>query len=81
MRSCEALSQMQAADVSKIACPVLLVTGDEDAIAPAGGVRQIAERIPGCRLEILRGCGHWTPIEKPDECNEALRRFYAQRMQ
>ena len=28
-RNCEALSQMQAADVSKIACPVLLVTGDE----------------------------------------------------
>jgi pimeloyl-ACP methyl ester carboxylesterase len=80
-RTCEALADAQPADTSKIACPTLLVTGDEDAIAPAGSVRQIAERIPGCRLEILRGCGHWTPIEKPDECNEALRRFYAQRMQ
>lgn len=79
-RTCDALADARAADTSQIACPVLLVTGDEDAVAPAGSVRQIAERIPGCRLEILRGCGHWTTIEKPDECNEALRRFYAQRM-
>jgi pimeloyl-ACP methyl ester carboxylesterase len=79
-RTCEALADAQPADTAKITCPTLLVTGDEDAVAPAGAVRQIAERIPGCRLEILRGCGHWTTIEKPDECNEALRRFYAQRM-
>ncbi len=75
-RTCDALAAAQPAEVAKIACPVLLVTGDEDAIAPAQSVRQIAERLPGCRLEILRGCGHWTPIEKPDECNDLLRRFY-----
>ena len=76
-RTCDALANAQPADTSKITCPTLLVTGDEDAIAPAGSVRQIAERMPGCRLEILRGCGHWTTIEKPDECNDLLRRFYA----
>jgi pimeloyl-ACP methyl ester carboxylesterase len=75
-RTCDALAAAQPADTSKITCPTLLVTGDEDAIAPAQAVRQIAERMPGCRLEILRGCGHWTPIEKPDECNDLLRRFY-----
>ena len=74
-RTCDALADAQAAEVAKIACPVLLVTGDEDAIAPAQAVRQIAERIPGCRLEILRGCGHWTTIEKPEESNDLLRRF------
>jgi pimeloyl-ACP methyl ester carboxylesterase len=74
-RTCEALAEARSADVSKLACPVLLVTGDEDAVAPASSVRQIAERIPGCRLEILRGCGHWTTIEKPDECTDLLRRF------
>jgi pimeloyl-ACP methyl ester carboxylesterase len=75
-RTCDALAAAQPADTTKITCPTLLVTGDEDAVAPAGSVRQIAERMPGCRLEILRGCGHWTPIEKPDECNDLLRRFY-----
>jgi pimeloyl-ACP methyl ester carboxylesterase len=75
-RTCDALADAQPADTAKIACPTLLVTGDEDAIAPAGSVRQIAERLPGCRLEILRGCGHWTTIEKPEECSDLLRRFY-----
>jgi len=28
---------------------------------------------------VLRGCGHWTPLEKADECIDILRRFYARR--
>lgn len=75
-RTCAALADAQSADLSKITCPTLLVTGDEDSIAPAGSVRQIGDRLQGCRLEILRGCGHWATIEKPAECNDLLRRFY-----
>ena len=30
--------------------------------------------------EVLARCGHWTPIEKPAECEDLLKRFYAQRM-
>jgi 3-oxoadipate enol-lactonase len=79
-RSCDALADAQAADVSGIECPVLLVTGDEDMIAPAQAVRQIGERIRGARVTVLPRCGHWTPVEKPEECDDLLRRFYAQRM-
>jgi pimeloyl-ACP methyl ester carboxylesterase len=75
-RTCDALADAQPADLAKIACPTLLVTGDEDTVAPTQAVRQIAERLPGCRLEILRGCGHWTTVEKPDECSALLQRFY-----
>ena len=25
----------------------------------------MGERIAGSRVEVLRGCGHWTPVEKP----------------
>jgi len=78
-RSCEALSAAQPADVAKIACPVLLVTGDEDAIAPPQAVRGLAEKIPGARVEVLGSCGHWTTYEKPEECCELLSRFYSQR--
>ena len=79
-RSCDALADAQAADVSVIECPALLVTGDEDAIAPAQAVRQIGERIRGAQVSVLRRCGHWTMVEKPEECDDLLRRFYAQRM-
>ena len=79
-RTCDALADAQPADVSGIACPALLVTGDEDAVAPAQAVRQLGARIPGARVEVLARCGHWTPIEKPTECEDLLKRFYALRM-
>jgi 3-oxoadipate enol-lactonase len=78
-RSCEALAAMQPADTAKISCPVLLVTGDEDAVAPPQAVRMMGEKILGSRVEVLRGCGHWTPVEKPEECVGLLQKFYSQR--
>jgi pimeloyl-ACP methyl ester carboxylesterase len=29
---------------------------------------------------VLPRCGHWTMVEKPEECDDLLRRFYARRM-
>jgi 3-oxoadipate enol-lactonase len=78
-RSCEALAEMVGADTSRIECPTLLVTGDEDVVAPPQAVRMMGERIAGSRVEVLRGCGHWTPVEKPDECTDLLKRFLLER--
>ena len=78
-RSCEALAAMGPADTSRIDCPTLLVTGDEDAVAPPQAVRMLGERIAGSRVEVLRGCGHWTPVEKPEECTGLLKRFLLER--
>ena len=79
-RSCVALAEAQPADPAAIGCPTLMVTGDEDAIAPPQAVRLIGDRLADARVEILPRCGHWTTIEKPVECNNALRRFYARRL-
>jgi 3-oxoadipate enol-lactonase len=79
-RTCEALADAQPAETGSITCPTLLVTGDEDTVSPAQSVRQLGGRIPGARVEVLARCGHWTPIEKPAECEDLLKRFYAQRM-
>jgi 3-oxoadipate enol-lactonase len=82
-RSCEALADMQAVDTAKVTCPTLLVTGDEDVVAPPQAVRmmkdKLAETNAGVDSEVLRGCGHWTPIEMPDECAALLRRFLERR--
>ena len=75
-RTCEALAGIGPADTARIDCPTLLVTGDEDAVAPPQAVRMMGERIAGSRVEVLRGCGHWTPVEKPEECTGLLKRFY-----
>ena len=66
--SCEALASAKGADLRLINCPTLIVTGEEDPIAPPGAARGLAERIKGAKLKTLPRCGHWTQIEQPKEC-------------
>ena len=77
-RSCDALADARAAAVEGIEAPVLLVTGDEDMVAPPQAVRAMAERFHrarSVRLVVLPRCGHWTPVERPEECASELRSF------
>lgn len=70
-RSCEALAEARSAPLEKIAVPVLLVTGDEDAVAPPQAMRSLAERLTASTLvrhRVFSRCGHWTPLERPVEC-------------
>jgi pimeloyl-ACP methyl ester carboxylesterase len=66
--SCEALASAKGADLRLLSCPVLLVTGEEDAVATPTVVQGLAERIKSAKLKTLPRCGHWTPIEQPKEC-------------
>ena len=76
-QSCEALAAAQSAAIEQIRLPTLLVTGDQDGVAPAANVATIAARIKGSEQIVLDGCGHWTPFERPQQCVEQLQRFYA----
>lgn len=79
-RSCEALADAQPAAVESITCPVLLVTGDEDGVAPPQAVRAMAERLhqaASSRVVVLARCGHWTPVERAEDCQRELRDFLA----
>jgi pimeloyl-ACP methyl ester carboxylesterase len=79
-RSCEALAGAQPAAVERIEAPVLLVTGDEDGVAPPQAVRAMADKLHRAaskRVVVLPRCGHWTPVERPDECQRELREFLA----
>jgi 3-oxoadipate enol-lactonase len=74
-RSCEALADANAANHQRIRCPVLIINGEDDAVATPSVARELAERIGGARAVILPRCGHWATIERPDEVNAELRRF------
>lgn len=78
-RSCECLAAAQPAELARIAAPVLLVTGDEDSVAPPQNVRAMAEKLVhakgGVRVVVLGRCGHWTPVERPEDCARELRAF------
>ncbi len=67
-QSCEALASAKGADLRLVSCPTLLVTGEEDPVAPPNVAQGLADRIKGSKLKTLRRCGHWTPLEQPREC-------------
>jgi len=80
-RSCEALAEAAAAAVELIEAPMLLVTGDEDGVAPPQSVRAMAERFHAARstrVVVLPRCGHWTPIERSEDCVRELRGFLSE---
>ena len=72
---CLAVAQARAADIEHIEMPVLLITGDEDLVAPPAAVQAMARRMPRARSVVLQRCAHWTPVERPHECIRETRDF------
>jgi pimeloyl-ACP methyl ester carboxylesterase len=61
--------------VGGISVPCQIVCGDEDGLTPLAHVRDLHERIPGSRLEIIPGAGHMVMIEAADRFNEVVAAF------
>lgn len=78
LRQLDALSRHDAADrLRDITCPVLVMVGEDDCVAPPRYSRQIQERIPQARLTVLRGVGHAPAIEDAGQFNSRLKEFLA----
>lgn len=74
-QSCEALADGRGADLRLIRCPVLVATGDDDAIAPPNVAQALVDKLKGARVKIFERCGHWTPLERPMECGRLAADF------
>jgi pimeloyl-ACP methyl ester carboxylesterase len=57
------------------AVPTLIVWGDHDRIIPVAHAYRAAEAIPGARLEILEGAGHFLPWRDADRFLAILEDF------
>lgn len=55
-----------------IACPTLVLTGDEDNTIPNALSVEMAQGIPGAKLAILPQCGHLPQVEQPQATADAL---------
>lgn len=73
--SCEALSEAQAADASRIKCKCLLITGDEDKVAPPENVERLHQALPKSEYRLLNQCGHWTLTEQVEAVNNHINEF------
>jgi len=57
--------------------PTLIVWGDRDRIIPVSHAYATHELIPGSRLVVVEGAGHFLPVEQPAAFLEALKDFLA----
>ncbi|MDA8040295.1 MAG: alpha/beta hydrolase [Actinomycetota bacterium] len=61
--------------LSMIACPVELVWGDDDAVAPLAVAERALETLgPKANLVVCRAAGHLTPLSVPGELRSAIER-------
>lgn len=67
LRQLSTLRDGSYADLHRIACPTLIVASDADRLRTVEESAEMAQRIPAARFEIVRDCGHMTPMEKPQE--------------
>ncbi len=56
----------------QVRCPVLVMCGDSDQLAPPECSHEIAALVPGAALKMVPRCGHMLTMEKPGEVNTAL---------
>ncbi|RCW45255.1 pimeloyl-ACP methyl ester carboxylesterase [Halopolyspora algeriensis] len=61
--------------LGRIHCPTMLIHGERDAMVPVSAAREAAGAIPGSKLRIVPGAGHWVNRERPNEFNAFLREF------
>jgi pimeloyl-ACP methyl ester carboxylesterase len=59
-------------ELAAIACPTLVLVGDDDQLTPPALAREMAAGIPGARLVMVPECGHLSTLERPQAVNEAL---------
>jgi len=61
--------------LERVTAPTLILFGVEDKVVPKENAGLLAARIPGSRVEIMPGVGHFFPFEAPEAANAAVVRF------
>ncbi len=71
--ACDRLDITEA--VTQIGIPALAVCGAEDRMTPPSWSESIRDRLPGARLALIEGAGHFVMLENPEAFNAALTDF------
>jgi 2-hydroxy-6-oxonona-2,4-dienedioate hydrolase len=66
-RASENVQRDLSAQLGSLILPVLQMHGRNDLIAPLENALRLFNYLPNSRLVLFSQCGHWIPIEKPDE--------------
>jgi len=58
-----------------LTCPTLVIGAEQDPLRGAQETRELAEAIPGARLEMIGQSGHMLPLEQPEALVKAIEAF------
>lgn len=63
------------ANLEKINVPTLLICGEEDKLTPPAVMKEMQKKINNAEYVEIKKAGHMTPIENPEEVNNAIKNF------
>ena len=61
--------------LATLACPLQIIVGEADAIAPLSVATAMHDATKGSRLDVIEGAGHMAPIERAERVASVLRSF------
>ena len=63
--------------LAELDVPSLFVWGSHDRLIPTGFKRHVAQWLPSAEHIVLHDCGHAPQVERPEQTNGVLGRFFA----
>ncbi|MFZ3075172.1 MAG: alpha/beta fold hydrolase [Psychrobacter glacincola] len=63
--------------LSDINTPTLIIVGDEDVATPYAKAERMHFAIAGSKLVVIKGAGHTSTVEEPEQVNKAINKFLA----
>ncbi len=58
--------------VQKVNCPALMVMAENDVVLRPSLADGMEAFVPDLEKHLIKGCGHWTQTEKPEELNRVM---------
>lgn len=81
VRMFRSMDHHSAEDIlGQIDVPLLIVAGAIDMLTPVHIAREMADKVSGSELVVVKGGGHALPIEAPNEVHKAVRSFLDSRV-
>lgn len=66
---------VRAAEIARLAVPVLILWGDSDEFQNARVGRRLADQFPSARFVVIEEAGHFLPEDQPEQVARLIREF------
>ena len=63
------------AKLERIQVPVVVIWGEQDHIFPLQHAVSIVRALPQAQIITIKRCGHWSPLDAPDEVAQCIMKF------